>query len=63
MGKQGESSKEADDVPIPIVIIDQGSAVVEITFGDRLGALLETVTLLGQILVEFSISLNNKLLI
>lgn len=45
---QGESSKEADEVPIPKVIIDQDSdpdaTIVEITFGDRLGALLDTVS-------------------
>lgn len=46
-GNQGESSKETDEVPIPKVIIDQDSdpdaTIVEITFGDRLGALLDTV--------------------
>jgi hypothetical protein len=39
----------ADTVPTPIVIIDQDSdpdaTVVEITFGDRLGALLDTVSI------------------
>ncbi|PNX66445.1 amino acid binding protein, partial [Trifolium pratense] len=39
----------ADIVPTPIVIIDQDSdpdaTVVEITFGDRLGALLDTVSI------------------
>ncbi|KAL0342224.1 UNVERIFIED_CONTAM: ACT domain-containing protein ACR11 [Sesamum calycinum] len=40
------SSQETDAVPTPIVIIDQDSdpdaTIVEITFGDRLGALLDT---------------------
>ena len=44
---QGGSSQETDVVPTPIVIIDQDSdedaTIVEITFGDRLGALLDTV--------------------
>lgn len=43
-GNQGET----DTIPTPIVIIDQDSdpdaTVVEITFGDRLGALLDTVS-------------------
>lgn len=38
---------ETDEVPVPKVIIDQDSdldaTVVEVTFGDRLGALLDTV--------------------
>ncbi|GAU12039.1 hypothetical protein TSUD_00030 [Trifolium subterraneum] len=41
-GNQGET----DTVPTPVVIIDQdtdpNATVVEITFGDRLGALLDT---------------------
>lgn len=47
MHKQGENSQETGTVPTPVVIIDQDSdsdaTVVEITFGDRLGALLDTV--------------------
>ncbi|XP_038974706.1 ACT domain-containing protein DS12, chloroplastic [Phoenix dactylifera] len=43
------SSNETDTVPTPKVIIDQDSdpdaTIVEITFGDRLGALLDTVSL------------------
>lgn len=43
IGHQGET----DTIPIPKVIIDQDSdldaTVVKITFGDRLGALLDTV--------------------
>jgi len=46
-GEQDGSQGEADTIPTPIVIIDQDSdpdaTVVEITFGDRLGALLDTV--------------------
>ena len=45
--KQDASQSESDAVPTPVVIIDQDSdpdaTVVEITFGDRLGALLDTV--------------------
>ncbi|XP_058067978.1 ACT domain-containing protein DS12, chloroplastic-like [Magnolia sinica] len=44
---EGGSSGETDTVPTPKVIIDQDSdpnaTVVEITFGDRLGALLDTM--------------------
>ncbi|XP_057791516.1 ACT domain-containing protein ACR11 isoform X2 [Salvia miltiorrhiza] len=45
---EGGSSQETEDVvPTPIVIIDQDSdedaTIVEITFGDRLGALLDTM--------------------
>jgi hypothetical protein len=43
---QGGNS-DTDAVPVPKVIIDQDSdpdaTVVEVTFGDRLGALLDTV--------------------
>lgn len=46
-GKQDGSYSDTDSVPTPKVIIDQDSdsdaTVVEITFGDRLGALLDTV--------------------
>ena len=43
-----ELSQDHDDsVPVPIVLIDQDSdtnaTVVELSFGDRLGALLDTV--------------------
>ncbi|KAK7389480.1 hypothetical protein VNO78_24568 [Psophocarpus tetragonolobus] len=48
-GNQGET----DTIPIPIVIIDQDSdpeaTVVEITFGDRLGALLDTMNALKNL--------------
>ncbi|CAI9773670.1 unnamed protein product [Fraxinus pennsylvanica] len=44
---EGESYREIGTVPTPVVIIDQDSdpdaTVVEITFGDCLGALLNTV--------------------
>lgn len=47
LAKQDGKSEEADVIPIPSVIIDQDSdpdaTIVEITFGDRLGALLDTV--------------------
>lgn len=42
-----KSRKVYDDVPMPIVLIDQDSdyeaTVVQLSFGDRLGALLDTV--------------------
>nr|XP_027186282.1 ACT domain-containing protein ACR11-like [Cicer arietinum] len=48
-GNQGET----DTIPTPIVIIDQDSdpdaTVVEITFGDRLGALLDTMNALKNL--------------
>ena len=41
------NAADSDKVPTPVVIIDQDSdpdaTVVEVTFGDRLGALLDTV--------------------
>ncbi|CAA2976112.1 ACT domain-containing ACR11-like [Olea europaea subsp. europaea] len=53
MHKQGENSQETGTVPTPVVIIDQDSdsdaTVVEITFGDRLGALLDTMKALKNL--------------
>ncbi|KAI3990562.1 hypothetical protein MKX01_022862 [Papaver californicum] len=50
---QDGSSSETDTVPTPKVIIDQDSdpnaTVVEITFGDRLGALLDTMNSLKNL--------------
>lgn len=47
VAQQDGSNGDTDTIPTPIVIIDQDSdqdaTVVEITFGDRLGALLDTV--------------------
>ncbi|XP_068303562.1 ACT domain-containing protein ACR11-like isoform X2 [Pyrus communis] len=52
-GKTDGSPSETDTVPIPKVIIDQDSdpdaTVVEITFGDRLGALLDTMSALRNL--------------
>ncbi|GLT50779.1 hypothetical protein SLA2020_242410 [Shorea laevis] len=52
-GKQDGSLNETDTVPTPKVIIDQDSdpdaTVVEITFGDRLGALLDTMNALKNL--------------
>lgn len=43
-----QNSQDADYVPMPIVLIDQESdsdaTIVQISFGDRLGALIDTVT-------------------
>ncbi|KAJ0257187.1 ACT domain-containing protein ACR11 [Hirschfeldia incana] len=49
-----ESGKQdSDEVPTPVVIIDQDSdpdaTVVEVTFGDRLGALLDTMNALKNL--------------
>ncbi|KAF5446413.1 hypothetical protein F2P56_032043 [Juglans regia] len=47
------SHSEADIIPTPVVIIDQDSdpsaTIVEITFGDRLGALLDTINALKNL--------------
>lgn len=47
MLKQDGSSQGTDVIPTPSVMIDQDSdpdaTIVEVTFGDRLGALLDTV--------------------
>ncbi|KAL4557431.1 hypothetical protein LXL04_035608 [Taraxacum kok-saghyz] len=43
----GVSSLDADNIPTPIVLIDQGSdpsaTIVHVSFGDRLGALIDTM--------------------
>ncbi|MCH80372.1 uridylyltransferase-related family protein, partial [Trifolium medium] len=56
-GNQGET----DTVPTLVVIIDQDSdpnaTVVEITFGDRLGALLDTRRICGTSALK-SLGLN-----
>lgn len=50
---EDQSDRETEDIPIPKVIIDQDSdldaTVVEITFGDRLGALLDTMNALKNL--------------
>lgn len=42
-----QNSQDADYVPMPIVLIDQESdsdaTIVQMSFGDRLGALIDTV--------------------
>ena len=42
-----KSEQDADFVPMPIVLIDQDSdsdaTIVQVSFGDRLGALIDTV--------------------
>ncbi|KAK7325302.1 hypothetical protein VNO77_29462 [Canavalia gladiata] len=52
-GVEDENQGEADTIPTPVVIIDQDSdpdaTVVEITFGDRLGALLDTMNALKNL--------------
>ncbi|XP_061987033.1 ACT domain-containing protein ACR11 isoform X2 [Populus nigra] len=51
--KKDGSQNETDAIPTPKVIIDQDSdpdaTVVEITFGDRLGALLDTMNALKNL--------------
>nr|GEU98933.1 ACT domain-containing protein DS12, chloroplastic-like [Tanacetum cinerariifolium] len=58
---------ETDEVPVPKVIIDQDSdldaTVVEVTFGDRLGALLDTMgalTNLGLNVVKANVHLDSS---
>ncbi|XP_074564318.1 ACT domain-containing protein DS12, chloroplastic-like [Curcuma longa] len=50
---EDDSSKETDRIPTPKVIIDQDSnpdaTIVEIAFGDRLGALLDTMNSLRNL--------------
>ncbi|KMZ67645.1 ACT domain-containing protein [Zostera marina] len=62
-----DGSSEADTVPIPKVIIDQDSdpdaTIVEITFGDRLGALLDTMNALktlGLNVVKANVCLDSS---
>ena len=47
VAQQDGSNSDTDTIPMPIVIIDQDydqdATVVEITFGDQLGALLDTI--------------------
>lgn len=47
------SSQETDVIPTPVVIIDQDSdpdaTIVEVTFGDRLGTLLDTMNALKSL--------------
>ncbi len=42
-----KSDQDADYVPMPVVMIDQDSdsdaTIVQLSFGDRLGALIDTV--------------------
>ncbi|CAA6663727.1 unnamed protein product [Spirodela intermedia] len=49
----GSSSQDADSVPNPIVLIDQygdtNATVVEVSFGDRLGALVDTMRALKDL--------------
>ena len=43
------SDSENDPIPMPVVLIDQDSdpvaTIVQVSFGDRLGALIDTVRL------------------
>ncbi|KAL6955682.1 ACT domain-containing protein acr11 [Sarracenia purpurea var. burkii] len=50
---EDDSSRDTDTIPTPSVVIDQDSdpdaTVLEITFGDRLGALLDTMNALKNL--------------
>lgn len=50
------SELDTDDVPMPIVMIDQDAnpeaTVVQIGFGDRLGALIDTVKIFSRLFFE-----------
>ncbi|KAA3454132.1 ACT domain-containing protein ACR12 isoform X2 [Gossypium australe] len=56
----GTGQNEDDYIPMPIVLIDQDSdsqaTVVQLSFGDRLGALIDTVKWIPQLI--FSPSKN-----
>uniref|UniRef100_M4DJE9 ACT domain-containing protein ACR n=2 Tax=Brassica campestris TaxID=3711 RepID=M4DJE9_BRACM len=51
--EENANAADSDKVPTPVVIIDQDSdpdaTVVEVTFGDRLGALLDTMNALKNL--------------
>ncbi|XP_004497157.1 ACT domain-containing protein ACR12 [Cicer arietinum] len=53
-----KSSKNLDSVPMPIVLIDQDSdseaTIVQLSFGDRLGALLDTMKALKDLGLDVS---------
>lgn len=48
-----KSDQDADSVPMPVVLIDQdsdsGATIVQISFGDRLGALVDTMKALKDL--------------
>lgn len=48
-----KSEQENDNVPMPIVLIDQDSdpdaTIVQVSFGDRLGALVDTMKALKDL--------------
>ncbi|KAG9455981.1 hypothetical protein H6P81_000489 [Aristolochia fimbriata] len=54
----GPSSTDADSVPMPIIVIDQDSdsdaTVVQLSFGDRLGALVDTMKALKDLGLDVS---------
>ncbi|PIA28280.1 hypothetical protein AQUCO_07200141v1 [Aquilegia coerulea] len=53
VGSYSSSDQEADSVPMPIVLIDQDSdsdaTIVQLSFGDRLGALIDTMKALKDL--------------
>lgn len=50
-----KTDQDADYIPMPIVLIDQDSdseaTIVQLSFGDRLGALIDTVKWLLQLIL------------
>jgi hypothetical protein len=58
-GKQDASPSDSDTIPTPVVVINQDSdpsaTIVEITFGDRLGALLDSRYCMKPVTSSFSL--------
>lgn len=56
--KLQKSDQDGDYVPMPVVMIDQDSdsdaTIVQLSFGDRLGALIDTVKWMWE-LCKFSV--------
>ncbi|XP_054821275.1 ACT domain-containing protein ACR12 isoform X2 [Prosopis cineraria] len=58
VGSASVSDENLDNVPMPIVLIDQDSdsdaTIVQISFGDRLGALVDTIKALKELGLDVS---------
>ncbi|KAJ4720598.1 ACT domain-containing protein [Melia azedarach] len=57
-GMNAKSEPDDDSVPMPIVLIDQDSdsdaTIVQLSFGDRLGALIDTINALKELGLDVS---------
>ncbi|KAK4772108.1 hypothetical protein SAY86_013883 [Trapa natans] len=58
LGSPLVSDEDADSVPMPVVLIDQDSnsdaTIVQLSFGDRLGALIDTMNALKELGLDVS---------